>query len=128
MKRSPLTAAPRPRPPLRHRVRRLATPERLLSVGPLITVVLFLSAVAVAMTFLRFEEIEREQETVTRDVEYAQQRMRLRLITLEEHLMRTSQRLGEQSLQANAFKSEAADLLAQSQELVGVQWLDANLR
>lgn len=128
MKPSPLTAAPRLRPPLRHRVRRLATPERLLSVGPLITVVLFLSAVAVAMTFLRFEEIEREQETVTRDVEYAQQRMRLRLITLEEHLMRTSQRLGEQSLQANAFKSEAADLLAQSQELVGVQWLDANLR
>jgi PAS domain S-box-containing protein len=120
-------AAQRSRLPLRYRVRRIANPDRLLSIGPLITVVLFLTAVGVAMSFLRFEEIEREQETVTRDVEYAQQRMRLRLLTLEEHLMRAAQVVAERQTTPKAFKAEAATLLAQSQELVGVQWLDANL-
>ena len=48
--------------------------------GPLVAVVLFLLAIALAFAFLRYEEIGREQESVRRDVEYAQQRLRLRLM------------------------------------------------
>ena len=40
----------------------------------MLAVLLFLSAIVVAISYLRFEELEREQEAVTRDVEYAQQR------------------------------------------------------
>ena len=52
--------------------------DRFATLAPLLSVLLFLSAIVVAITYLRFEELEREQEAVTRDVEYAQQRLRLR--------------------------------------------------
>ena len=48
--------------------------------APLIAVVLFLAAIVTAVSYLRLEEQERETEAIKRDVEYAQQRMRLRLL------------------------------------------------
>ena len=48
--------------------------------APVVAVVLFLAAIASAFWYLRVEEIEREQEAIKRDVEYAQQRLRLRLL------------------------------------------------
>ena len=51
--------------------------DRFATLGPLLAVLLFLSAIVVAIAYLRFEEIDREREAVTRDVEYAQQRLRL---------------------------------------------------
>ena len=48
--------------------------------APLAAVLLFLAAIVSAFWYLRLEEMEREQEAVKRDVEYAQQRMRLRLL------------------------------------------------
>ena len=62
--------------------------DRFATLGPLLAVLLFLSAIVVAITYLRYEELEREQEAVTRDVEYAQQRLRLRLLERQEQLMR----------------------------------------
>jgi hypothetical protein len=48
--------------------------------APVAAVVLFLAAIASAFWYLRVEELEREQEAIKRDVEYAQQRLRLRLL------------------------------------------------
>jgi hypothetical protein len=66
--------------------------DRFATLAPLLSVLLFLSAIVVAITYLRFEELEREQEAVTRDVEYAQQRLRLRLLERQEQLMRLAAR------------------------------------
>jgi len=44
----------------------------------LAAVLLFLAAIISAFGYLRLEEMDREQEAVKRDVEYAQQRVRLR--------------------------------------------------
>ena len=63
--------------------------DRLAMMGPLVAVVLFLLAIALAFAFLRYEEIGREQESVRRDVEYAQQRLRLRLMERQEQLLRS---------------------------------------
>ena len=52
--------------------------DRFATLAPLLSVLLFLLAIAVAIIYLRYEELDREQEAVTRDVEYAQQRLRLR--------------------------------------------------
>ena len=62
--------------------------DRFITLGPLLAVVLFLAAVVAAFSYLRIEEIDREQQAVTRDVEYAQQRLRLRLLERQEQLMR----------------------------------------
>ena len=65
-----------------------AQQDRLAALMPLLSVLLFMAAIASAITYFRLEEVEREQEAVTRDVEYAQQRMRLRLLERQEQLMR----------------------------------------
>ena len=51
-------------------------------------VALFLAAILVAFWYLRAEEVDREQEALRRDVEYAQQRLRLRLLERQEQIMR----------------------------------------
>ena len=56
--------------------------------APLAAVLLFLAAIVAAFGYLRLEEVEREQEAVKRDLEYAQQRLRLRLLERQEQLMR----------------------------------------
>ena len=50
--------------------------DRFVTLGPLLAVMLFLAAVIAAFAYLRIEEIDREQQAVKRDVEYAQQRLR----------------------------------------------------
>ena len=52
--------------------------DRLALLGPLLSVLLFLGAILMAFAYLQYEETGREQESVRRDVEYAQQRLRLR--------------------------------------------------
>ncbi len=56
--------------------------------APLVAVLLFLAAIVSSFSYLRMEEEERELEAVKRDVEYAQQRVRLRLLERQEQLMR----------------------------------------
>src|SRR4051794_14260785 len=54
--------------------------DRFAMLAPLAAVLLFLAAIISAFWYLRLEEIDREQEAVRRDVEYGQQRLRLRLL------------------------------------------------
>ena len=41
---------------------------------------MFMAAIIASFWYLRTEEVDREQEALRRDVEYAQQRVRLRLL------------------------------------------------
>ena len=61
--------------------------DRFAFMAPLAAVVLFMAAITTAFWYLRYEEIVREQEVVRRDVEYAQQRLRLRLLDKQEQMM-----------------------------------------
>eukprot|EP01136_Pigoraptor_vietnamica_P000347 Opistho-1_new@25542 len=78
--------------------------DRFATLGPLLAVLLFLSAIVVAITYLRYEELEREQEAVTRDVEYAQQRLRLRLLERQEQLMRLAREVGNKDIENEEFE------------------------
>jgi hypothetical protein len=62
--------------------------DRFAFMAPLAAVVLFMAAITTAFWYLRYEELDREQEVVRRDVEYAQQRIRLRLLDKQEQVMR----------------------------------------
>src|SRR5437762_3430678 len=64
--------------------------DRFAMLAPFAAVLLFLAAIVTAFGYLRLEEMDREQEAVKRDVEYAQQRVRLRLLERQEQLMRLS--------------------------------------
>ena len=65
-----------------------ARQDRFATLGPLISVLLFLAAIISSFWYLRNEEIERETEAVKRDTEIAQQQIRLRLIENQEQMVR----------------------------------------
>ncbi|NBR50923.1 MAG: MotA/TolQ/ExbB proton channel family protein [Alphaproteobacteria bacterium] len=68
-----------------------ARQDRYATLAPLLAVLLFLAAIVAAFGYLRLEEMEREQEAVRHDLEYAQQRLRLSLIERREELARRAQ-------------------------------------
>jgi PAS domain S-box-containing protein len=99
--------------------------DRLATMAPLLAVMLFLSAIVVAIAYLRYEEMERGKEAVFRDVEYAQQRLRLRLIERQEQVMRLAREAGNREVSIADFEFQADSLISQFPELQTISWLDA---
>ena len=102
--------------------------DRFAFMAPLAAVVLFMAAITTAFWYLRYEEIVREQEVVRRDVEYAQQRLRLRLLDKQEQIMRIARDIANRETDSRAFATDAQNLLNQSPELASLTWLDARQR
>ncbi|MEO7158904.1 MAG: PAS domain S-box protein [Polaromonas sp.] len=102
--------------------------DRFITLGPLFTVILFLAAVIAAFGYLRIEEIDREQQAVTRDVEYAQQRLRLRLLERQEQLMRIGRDVSNHEIDTEEFILQAEALVNQYPELMAVSWIDGKRR
>jgi len=105
-----------------------ARQDRFITLGPLLAVLLFLAAVIAAFGYLRLEEIDREQQAVRRDVEYAQQRLRLRLLERQEQLMRISRDISNKEVDAADFVSQAESLVSQYPELLAITWVDSRRR
>ena len=105
-----------------------ARQDRFVTLGPLLAVVLFLSAVVAAFAYLRIEEIDREQQAVKRDVEYAQQRLRLRLLERQEQLMRLGRDVSNKEVDSQEFIVQAESLVNQFPELLTVTWVDSKRR
>jgi uncharacterized protein YxeA len=85
--------------------------------APLAAVLLFLAAIISAFWYLRLEEVDREQEAVKRDVEYAQQRVRLRLLERQEQLMRVARDASNREIDLDEFMGRAESLVSQYPEL-----------
>src|SRR5438552_16514388 len=90
--------------------------DRVAMLAPLAAVLLFLAAIVFAFWYLRLEEMDREQEAVRRDVEYAQQRMRLRLLERQEQLMRIARDINNKEVDAEEFVGRAESMIAQYPE------------
>lgn len=102
--------------------------ERWTHIGPLLTVVLFMAVIMAAFGYLRVEEVRREREGLKRDVEYAQQRMRLRLLERQEQLMRLARDIANREANAAQVASRAEALVAQYPELLSIGWIDPTRR
>ena len=102
-----------------------AKQDRLIGLGPLFSVLLFMGAIAAALTYFTLEESHREHEAIARDVEYAQQRLRLRLIERQEQLMRIAHGISNREIEEIEFGFQAEGLIAQYPELLAVTWLNA---
>ncbi len=96
--------------------------------APLTSVLLFLAAIIVAFWYLQVEEIDREQEAVKRDVEYAQQRVRLRLLERQEQLMRLARDVSNKEVDPEEFMARSESLEAQYPELLAITWINARRR
>src|SRR4029078_3014617 len=100
-----------------------ARQDRYATLGPLLSVLLFLAAIVSAFWYLRNEEFDREQEAVRRDTEVAQQQMRLRLIENHEQLTRMARELVSRTLHRDAVPVQAAALNLEHPEISNLIWL-----
>jgi len=102
-----------------------ARQDRFATLGPLISVLLFLAAIILAFWYLRNEEIERETEAVKRDTEIAQQQIRLRLIENQEQLVRIAREIVTRQIDAHEFSAQASTFARDRPEITHVTWLSA---
>ena len=102
--------------------------DRFANLAPVAAVVLFLAAIASAFWYLRVEEIEREQEAIKRDVEYAQQRLRLRLLERQEQVMRLARDVSNREVKTDQFVLRAEALVQQYPEFLSLTWIDDRRR
>lgn len=98
--------------------------DRFAFIAPLASVLLFMTAIVFSFWYLRAEELEREQEAVRRDVEYAQQRVRLRLLERQEQMMRLARDVSNGEINAEDFAIRAESLISQHPELQAITWVD----
>lgn len=102
-----------------------ARQDRYATLGPLISVLLFLAAIILAFWYLRNEEFDREQESVKRDSEVAQQQIRLRLIDNQEQLVRIAREIVTKVVDRDQFLVQAATFTHDRPEITNLVWLNA---
>uniref|UniRef100_UPI00286D16F3 PAS domain S-box protein n=1 Tax=Roseateles sp. TaxID=1971397 RepID=UPI00286D16F3 len=101
-----------------------ARQDRFATLGPLVSVLLFLTAIILAFWYLRNEEIERESEAVKRDTEIAQQQIRLRLIENQEQLMRIAREIVTRAVDTHDFSAQAKGFARERPEVTHVTWIN----
>lgn len=102
--------------------------DRLAAIAPLVSVALFMAAIVAAFWYLRAEEVDRDHQALRRDVEYAQQRMRLRLLERQEQIMRIARDLAYGDIGTAEFSNRAEVLVTQYPELQILTWVDRDGR
>lgn len=103
-----------------------AQQDRFATLGPLVSVLLFLAAIISAFWYLRNEEFEREQESVKRDTEIAQQQIRLRLIENQEQLVRIAREVVTRAIDQDEFLGQAASFTRERPEINHLFWIGPN--
>lgn len=98
--------------------------DRFAALAPLAAVLMFLAAILAAFWYLRTEELDREQEALKRDMEYAQQRVRLRIQERQEQIMRIARDVSNQEIEREEFVIRAESLISQYPELQIISWID----
>jgi PAS domain S-box-containing protein len=102
-----------------------ARQDRFATLGPLVSVMLFLAAIILAFWYLRNEEFEREQESVKRDSEVAQQQIRLRLIENQEQLVRIAREIVTRTIDHDQFLQQADGFTHERPEITNLVWINA---
>ncbi len=103
-----------------------ARQDRFATLGPLISVLLFLAAIISAFWYLRNEEFDRQQESVKRDTEISQQQIRLRLIENQEQLVRIAREISTRSIEVDDFLEHAGSFTRERPEITHLLWLGAD--
>jgi PAS domain S-box-containing protein len=99
--------------------------DRLATIGPLISVLLFLTTITTTFWYLRNEEIGRETDSVQRDVEITQQQIALRLIENQEQLVRLAREVALREIGRANFESQSESLVDDRWEITQLSWVDA---
>ncbi len=97
--------------------------DRFATIGPLVSVLLFLAAIIAAFWYLRNEEIARETDTVQRDTEIAQQQIRLRLLDDQDQLARLARQIAGNEIDDANFGAQAAAFARERPAVTHLSWV-----
>ena len=100
-----------------------ARQDRFATLGPLVSVLMFLAAIISAFWYLRNEEIERETESVKRDTEITQQQLGLRLLENQEAAVRLARELINREVSRSDFLEMAGAFARERPEITNVSWV-----
>ena len=103
-----------------------ARQDRFATLGPLVSVMLFLAAIVAAFWYLRNEEFDRERESVKRDTEVVQQQIRLRLIENQEQLVRIAREVATRTIDQGQFLEQANTFVQTHPEIISLSWSQAD--
>ena len=90
---------------------------------PYLAVILFAVSMLALVWFLQVREGEVERNALTRDVQWAEQTMRLHMAGTEEQLGKLARELAAGTLDTDAFQVSATQYIANNPELVNVVWV-----
>ncbi len=96
--------------------------------APLAAVLLFFATILAVFGYLRYEELAREREAISRDIEYTQQRLRLRLLEQQDQLTRFAREMSAKEVGHNEFMTRAEGLINLHPELQKLIWIDEQQR
>lgn len=99
--------------------------DRYVILGPLVSVLLFLTVISATFWFLRAEELLHEEEGVARAGEIAQQQVRLRLLDNQEQLIRLARELAIRDIGRGGFIEQGRTLTGDRPEITLMQWLSS---
>jgi PAS domain S-box-containing protein len=108
------------------RLRRADFRQRWYWLAPLLAMVLFVGVMLTLFWALRRDEIDRQQQGLYRDVEWAQQVMRLRMQTNQDEVISMARQVAEGALDAGHFRALARQFMATNPEVVEISVVDAN--
>ncbi len=91
--------------------------------APLVSVLLFLAAIVAAFWYLRYEEQQREVQSVLRDAEIVQQQLRLQLSDTEQAVLRLARDLSGRAAGSQSQLDQAAELVLERPEISHIVWL-----
>lgn len=100
--------------------------DRFATLGPLVSVLLFLAAIVAAFWYLRNEEFDRERESVKRDTEVVQQQIRLRLMENQEQLVRITREIMSRPGDPHLFMDQATAFVQTRPEVLSLSWTQAD--
>lgn len=103
-----------------------ARQDRFATLGPLVSVLLFLTAIVAAFWYLRNEEFDRERESVKRDTEVVQQQIRMRLIESQEQLVRIAREIAVRAIDEERFLEQANTFVQTHPEVISLSWSQAD--
>ncbi len=103
-------------------------PGRWAVGAPYLAVVAFAAVMLALVWALQAEEVRNQRAAVTRDVQWAEQTIRLHTQSTEEFLGQLAREIGRGSLTEDEFRSRAAQFMVANPELESIVWVDVGER
>ena len=97
--------------------------DRIAALSPVLAILLFLIAIATTFAYLRAEEQARDRSALLQDVDYAHQRLKMRLLEEQEQLLGLTMSYGGGLMSEEEFLAQAQAMVNRYPEIYALTWL-----